>query len=326
MNKKLAKMNDINQTLNQLISELSEASPNEMKAMKLEMEAMKADKVMKDNQLNMLYAVMEGHLKIDVHAAFNEMEVKRAKDRRIERERRLAEEATQKNNSVIEETQEAGGSSSQVDVEMVDAEADPLGFVLVSNSSETLDLNDILHRVHVLQKKKKAREMLMLKWKDEEEVEEEIHNFVLIGKPSSVPYSLKEIVHEDEDEDENDKFDKKDDKDDDDDDDDDDQGATGLLIVNPNVEQRIEDFLNDKINEQEDDDHQEASTSGKQHTDQVFLTQPTVIFLNAPVEGELEIPRSRAEMLEELGLDDGKFIFDIEDEIPQSPEKDYEFE
>ncbi|MFS7966124.1 hypothetical protein Hanom_Chr09g00770191 [Helianthus anomalus] len=30
-------------------------------------------------------------------------------------------------------------------------------------------------------------------------------------------------------------------------------------------------------------------------------------------------------MLEELGLDDGKFMFDIEDEIPSSPEREYEF-
>ncbi|MFS7962433.1 hypothetical protein Hanom_Chr08g00726571 [Helianthus anomalus] len=30
-------------------------------------------------------------------------------------------------------------------------------------------------------------------------------------------------------------------------------------------------------------------------------------------------------MLEELGLDNGKFKFDIEDEIPSSPEREYEF-
>ncbi|MFS8002811.1 hypothetical protein Hanom_Chr13g01206491 [Helianthus anomalus] len=30
-------------------------------------------------------------------------------------------------------------------------------------------------------------------------------------------------------------------------------------------------------------------------------------------------------MLEELGLEDGKFKFDIKDEIPQSPEKEFEF-
>ncbi|MFS7918523.1 hypothetical protein Hanom_Chr03g00202181 [Helianthus anomalus] len=107
--------------------------------------------------------------------------------------------------------------------------------------------------------------------------------------------------------------------------DDDDQGSTGLLIVNPSVQQKIDDFMNDEINEQEEDHHQESSSSGKKHADQVFLTQPTVIYLNAPFEGELEVPRSRADMLEELGLDDGKFKFDIEDEIPSSPEKEYEF-
>ncbi|MFS7919873.1 hypothetical protein Hanom_Chr03g00217731 [Helianthus anomalus] len=83
--------------------------------------------------------------------------------------------------------------------------------------------------------------------------------------------------------------------------------------------------MNDKINEQEEDQHQESSSSGKQHVNQVFLTQPTVIYLHARYEGELEVSSSRAEMLEELGLDDGKFKFDIEDEIPRSPEREYEF-
>ncbi|MFS7904015.1 hypothetical protein Hanom_Chr01g00030911 [Helianthus anomalus] len=246
-----------------------------MKAMKLEMKAMKADKVMKDEQLYMLYYVIESHLNIDIHAAFNEIEVKRAEECRIERERRLAEEATRKNKGVIEETQEAGGSSSQVDVEMVEAEVVPQGFML-------------------------AREVLMLKWKDEEEVEEESQKFILIGKPSSARKARGVIVESDSDieilgdEDENDKSDKKGDKDDKDNDDDNDQGASGLLIVNPNVEQRIEDYLNDEINEQADDQHQEASSSGKQQADQ-------------------------------LGLEDGKFKFDIEDEIPQSPEREFEF-
>ncbi|MFS7976568.1 hypothetical protein Hanom_Chr10g00893981 [Helianthus anomalus] len=48
-------------------------------------------------------------------------------------------------------------------------------------------------------------------------------------------------------------------------------------------------------------------------------------YLHARYDGELEVPRSRAEMLEELGLDDGKFKFHIEDEIPPSPEREYEF-
>ncbi|MFS7997197.1 hypothetical protein Hanom_Chr12g01138851 [Helianthus anomalus] len=213
-----------------------------MRAIKLEMESMNAEKVMKDNQLNMLYAFMESHLNIDVHAAFNEIEVKRAEERRIQRERELAQEATQRRKEVVVDSEEilgsssqpkAGGSSSLVDEEMVEAEADPLGFMLV--------------------------------------------------------------------------------------------GYFWLLIVNPNSEQRIEDFLNDEINEQADDQHQEASSSGKQQADQVFLTNPTVIYSNDQNKGELEVHRSRAERLEEFGLEDGKFKFDIEDEIPQSPEGEFEF-
>ncbi|MFS7895802.1 hypothetical protein Hanom_Chr15g01400571 [Helianthus anomalus] len=59
---------------------------------------------------------MENYLKKDVHAAFDEIEVKKAEERRMKRERRLAEEATQRNKSVIEDVQEAGGSSSQPEV------------------------------------------------------------------------------------------------------------------------------------------------------------------------------------------------------------------
>ncbi|MFS7888905.1 hypothetical protein Hanom_Chr00s000002g01600521 [Helianthus anomalus] len=194
LNVKIKNLQNVNQTLNQLLSEMSEASSNEMKVMKLEMEAMKADKVMKDNQLNMLYAVIQSHLKIDVHAAFNKIDVKRVEERIIQRERELAQEATQRRKAVVVDA-EAGGSSSVADVEMTEAEADPLGFVLVGESSESLDLTDILHRVHVLQKKKKAKEVLVLEWK-KEQVEEETPNFILIGKASSVPYSIKEIVRQ----------------------------------------------------------------------------------------------------------------------------------
>ncbi|MFS7921669.1 hypothetical protein Hanom_Chr03g00239691 [Helianthus anomalus] len=333
MKKELEKMNDINQTLNHLLSEVTEASSNEMKSMKLEMEAMKANKVIKDNQLSMLYVVIESHLEIDVHTAFNDLEVKRTEERRIERERRLAEEATQKKKGVIVETQEAGGSSSQKDVEMVEAEAEPRGFVLVGESPESFDPYEIIRRVTDIQKKKKANEILLLEWKTQQ--------FVLVGKPYTVPYSAKEIARqikikerkrkakiargeivdedsdielfrdEEEDEDENvddNKTDEKDDKDDKDDkgNDDDDQGTSRLLIGNPNVQERIKELLNDEINEQEDDPHYEASSSGKQHADQI------------------EIQRTREEMLEELGLEDGRFMFDIEDEIPKSSEYIFE--
>ncbi|XP_021971779.1 prothymosin alpha-B-like [Helianthus annuus] len=145
-------------------------------------------------------------------------------------------------------------------------------FKLVGESSEPFDINEVLRRVNVIQRKRKAKEMLLLVWKTQQ--------FVLVGKPSSVPYSIKEIARqikikerrrkakiargeivdddsdielfgdEEEDEDDNDvDSDNKDDKGDDDDD----QGASGLLIGNPNVQERIEELLNDEINEQEDD-------------------------------------------------------------------------
>ncbi|KAJ0696383.1 hypothetical protein HanLR1_Chr10g0356481 [Helianthus annuus] len=132
MEVKNKKLNDITKTLNQMINELHEASANEFNTMKLEMGAMKADKAVKDEQLNMLYTVMESHLGINVQDIYNNLEIQRVEERRIERERRLDEEATQRKKIVIVETQEAGGSSSQADVEMVDAEEDPKGFVLVA--------------------------------------------------------------------------------------------------------------------------------------------------------------------------------------------------
>ncbi|MFS8009916.1 hypothetical protein Hanom_Chr14g01290931 [Helianthus anomalus] len=302
----------MNQMLNSLFSDLHETTSNEMKAMKLEMEAMKADKVMKDEQLNMLYTVMESHLNIDVHAAFNNIKVKRAEERRVERKRMLSEEAIERRKGLvidIEETlgsssqPEAGGSSSQVDVEMVDAEAYLKGFVLIGESSTSLSFDDIFHRVLAEQRRNKYKEqkVLLLQWKDGDKEEEEV-----VEEEANLDDDLCEIDNYPEG-------------------DDDDQGSSGLLIVNPNVQQRIEDFMNDEINEQEEDHQQESSTSGKQHVDQVFLTQQIVIYLHARYEGELEVPRSSAEMLEELGLDDGKFKFDIEDEIPPSPEREYEF-
>ncbi|MFS7996954.1 hypothetical protein Hanom_Chr12g01136021 [Helianthus anomalus] len=280
---KMKKLEEINEMLKGMTSDLHEASSNEMKAIKLEMEAMKANKVVKDEQLNMLHIVLESHMNIDVHAAFNNIEVKRAEDRKVERERRLAEEATQKKKSVIEEAQEVGGSSSQFNVEIVDAEADPKGFVLIGESSLSFDLDDIVCRVHVMQKKKEAKDVLLLKWKDKEKVEVE--------------------------EDEEDKID------------------DDLYVYIDNYPEGVFYIWQTtcRLGIPHSANCQESSTSGKQHVDQVFLTQPTVIYLHARYEGELEVPRSRAEMLEKLGLDDGKFKFDIEDENPASPEKEYEF-
>ncbi|MFS7950450.1 hypothetical protein Hanom_Chr07g00583331 [Helianthus anomalus] len=255
---------------------MSEASSNEMEVIKLEMEAMKADKIMKDNKLSMLTAIIESHLKVDIHTGFNKVELKRAEERRVERERLLAQEATERRKSVFVDVvgssqPEAGGSSSQEDIEMVDVEnvqeqdvEAGQDFMLIGESSELFDVNDVLRRVNVIQRKRKAREVLLLEWKTEQ--------FVLVGKASSVPYSAKEIARqmkikerrrkakiargeivdedsdielfgdEEEEEDDNDD-DKKDDKPDDKDDkgdDGNDQGASELVIGDPNVQERIE--------------------------------------------------------------------------------------
>ncbi|KAJ0766027.1 hypothetical protein HanPI659440_Chr08g0310631 [Helianthus annuus] len=142
---KNVKLNDINKTLNQLITELHEASANEFKAIKLEMEALRADKAVKVEQLNILYIVMESHLGINVQAIYNNLEIQRVEERRVARERELAQEATQRRKGLVidvEETlgsssqPEAGGSSRQTDVEMVDVEADQAqGFVLGGRGS-----------------------------------------------------------------------------------------------------------------------------------------------------------------------------------------------
>ncbi|MFS7970800.1 hypothetical protein Hanom_Chr09g00825191 [Helianthus anomalus] len=331
-----------------------------MKAMKLEMEAMKADKVMKDQQLQMLVAIVESHLKMNIHAAFDEIDVIKANERRMEREHRLAEEATQKNKHVVEEVEVVDGSSSQLDVgeqeaveddqEMVEAEVshEP-ELLIVGEPSEIIDLDNVLRRVEIIQRKRRARKVLLLEWKTSQ--------FVLVGNAYPVPYSGKVIARnievaerrrqarrargekieddsdyelfgdedeEDEDMSDDKSDDKPSDKDGKDNDDDNDQGASGLLISDPAVQEKIDQLMNNEINEQEDEVQNEASSSGKQPVDQVLLTNPTVLYLNAQQEGEVVIGGTRAEMLEELGLDEGKFKFDIEDEIPDSLAFDFE--
>ncbi|KAJ0657472.1 putative Pterin-binding domain-containing protein [Helianthus annuus] len=337
LNAKVKDLQNINQTLNQLLNEMNEASANEMKAMKLEIEAMKADK-------------------LNIHEAFDQIDVIKANERRQERERQLTEEANLKNKRIVEEVEvvDVGGPSSQPDAVMVDVqevvendevmiEAEVEGihelaeneedhepeFVMVGEPVEPVILENVLRDVQIMQRRRKAKEVLLLEYTTDK--------FVLVGDAYPVPYNGKEVAkltkfyelkkkgkiargevvedsdsdlfdgdaEEEEEDDEDDGAGDKSDKDDKPDDDDD-QGTSGLLINNPSVQEKVNDLMNDEVNEQNDDVEFEASSSGKQSDDQV------------------EIMRTRAEMLEELGLEDGKFKFDIEDEIPQSPAKDFE--
>ncbi|MFS7929923.1 hypothetical protein Hanom_Chr04g00338111 [Helianthus anomalus] len=256
VNARYENMNETNQTLHQMLDDLHEASSNENKVLKLEIEALRADKAVKDEQLNMLYIVVEHKLGINVQAIYNDLEIQRVEERRAQREKELAEAATQKNKELVVESQEAGSSSSQPegDVQIVDAEEEHMevdpeqSFALVSEAlSRPYNLNDIIRMVKVEQRKGKVRaaDVKLLCYKEDKEVNEE--------EEEVDDEELKDIL------DAVDNYDPSWD----DYDDDEDQGATGLLIV-------------------------------------------------------------KAEMLEELGLDDGNLKFDIEDEIPSSSEKDYE--
>ncbi|XP_022003018.1 probable inactive protein kinase DDB_G0270444 [Helianthus annuus] len=216
LNAKTKDLENVNQTLNQLLNELSEALSNEMKAMKLEMEAMKADKVMKDQQLQMLVAVVESHLKMNIHAAFDEIDVIRANERRLERERQMAEEANLKNKGIIEEVEivdasssqpEVGGSSSQPDIEMieevevqeqevveddqemVEAEAQEPHepeYLIVGEPIEPIIAENVLRRVEIIQRRRRAREVLLLEYTTDK--------FVLVGNAYPVPYNSKEVA------------------------------------------------------------------------------------------------------------------------------------
>ncbi|MFS7997616.1 hypothetical protein Hanom_Chr12g01143881 [Helianthus anomalus] len=240
VNVKYANMNETNQTLHQMLDELHEASANKIKVLKLEIRALRADKAVKDEQLNMLYTVEE---------------------RRAQREKELAEAATQKKKELIVETQEAGGSSSKPegDVEMVDAavnvevenmevDQDPSFFLVGEAVSRPYNLKHIIRMVKVeeMEGNIRAVDIKLLCWKEEEE--EKI-----------VDEELERILED---------VDNYDPSWDDFKDDEDDQGSTGMLIVTPSVQQSLDDFLNDEISEQEEDQHRESSSSGKQHTNQ----------------------------------------------------------
>ncbi|MFS8003860.1 hypothetical protein Hanom_Chr13g01218841 [Helianthus anomalus] len=75
-------LNETNQMLHQMLGELHEASASEIKVLKLEIEALRADKTVKNKQLNMLYTVMEHHLGIDVQSIYNSLEIQRVEERK----------------------------------------------------------------------------------------------------------------------------------------------------------------------------------------------------------------------------------------------------
>ncbi|MFS7905370.1 hypothetical protein Hanom_Chr01g00046841 [Helianthus anomalus] len=60
--------------------------------------------------------------------------------------------------------------------------------MIIGESSESFDVDNILRKVTMIQRKKKARDVLLLEWKTDQ--------FVLVGKASTVPYSVQEVSHQ----------------------------------------------------------------------------------------------------------------------------------
>ncbi|KAJ0788698.1 hypothetical protein HanPI659440_Chr05g0194881 [Helianthus annuus] len=119
-------MNETNKTLLEMHCHLqvSMASANEI--LKKDVEDLRADKAVKDEQIKMLYVVIENPLGINVHATSDEIEIQRAEAWRMEKEKRDVEVAAEalkdKRKGVVIVTEEILGSSSQQEQPQPDAE------------------------------------------------------------------------------------------------------------------------------------------------------------------------------------------------------------
>ncbi|MFS7915073.1 hypothetical protein Hanom_Chr02g00161051 [Helianthus anomalus] len=174
-----------------------------------------------------------------------------------------------------------GGSSSQPDVEMIEVQEQEIAendqvmveaedeevhepeYLMIGEPIEPIIPENVLRNVEIIQRRRRARELLLLEYTTDK--------FVLVGNAYPVPYNAKEVAKlmrffdlkrkgriargeildkesddelfgdEEEEDEEEDDDDKKDDKADDNlnkdnkHDDDNDQGASGLLINDPSV-------------------------------------------------------------------------------------------
>ncbi|MFS7912875.1 hypothetical protein Hanom_Chr02g00135001 [Helianthus anomalus] len=103
-------MDESHHMLMEVVGNLHTSTTNENEVLKKEVEALRADKEIKDEQLNVLYTVIEHKL---------------VKDRRIQRERRLAEEAAEEQSKPGDEVDTSNVETSTVnDVEMQDIDMD----------------------------------------------------------------------------------------------------------------------------------------------------------------------------------------------------------
>ncbi|MFS7947368.1 hypothetical protein Hanom_Chr06g00547481 [Helianthus anomalus] len=259
----------------------------------------------------MLYTVIENKLGIIVQATYDEIGIQRVEARRMEKEKKIAEEATEalkdKRKSLIIDNEEIMGSTSQPEPSQADAE------VNVSNvEANTSDVEMKDAEVEV----------------NEANIEAKLNKYKVDDDDEELNEMFGDEDEDDDDKDDKDENDNKDNKDDKGEDDDHD-GASGLLITKPSGPSTIEGFLNDELNKQrEEDQHQGESSSETKHADfhEVFLNLPKVNYLNhTEEEGELVEKWTTGSMLDRLDMEEDRFKFDIEEEIPPTPNREYTF-
>ncbi|MFS7946283.1 hypothetical protein Hanom_Chr06g00534171 [Helianthus anomalus] len=71
-------MNESHKTILEIHCDLQISMTNANEILKKDIEELRADKEIKDEQIKMLYAVIENCLGINVHAVFDEIEIQRA--------------------------------------------------------------------------------------------------------------------------------------------------------------------------------------------------------------------------------------------------------
>ncbi|MFS7917710.1 hypothetical protein Hanom_Chr03g00192371 [Helianthus anomalus] len=305
-----ARINVLNEMFDEILStncDLNDANTTMSHAseiMEKEIEDLKARDENKSKQIEMLYAVLENRLGVNVQVAYSDIEIQRAEARRMDQQRLyeqvVVEDAKDKGKSIIVKTEEVLEPSSQresqpdVEVSVAEVEVNEENalvvaqyFILVGDLKTVYySREDNARRIEVERRRLKAKEAKKAK--------------------------VVEIVDEEKDDEDDDlkdidDFHESDDDKDDDDDDDQDGNGGAPIVRQPGADQ---------------------STSSSKQSDlqKVFSNTPKVIYLSHDVEeGELVENWTRESMLEALGMNDENLKFDIEEEIPTVPDSEYVF-
>ncbi|XP_021996785.1 glutamic acid-rich protein-like [Helianthus annuus] len=253
-------------------------------------------------------------------------EIRRAEDRRIEKEQKDAEEAAEalkdKGKGVVVDTEEILGSFSQQEQPQLDVETNVADVEVNIAEVEVNEENDPVPAKYFIL----VGELKSVYYSREENIRRiEIERRRLKAKEAKKAQVDEKVDKEKDDEDEEDD-DMKDiddfhESDDEKGDDDDRRGNGGALIVRPPSANKVDDYLDDTLNEErEEEQPQGESTSGAKDANlqKVFSNIPKVIYLSHNVEeGELVENWMRESMLEALGMNDENLKFDIEDKIQQ---------